>query len=81
MILTQLKSYIDQHGRTSRSHLARQFGIAPDGVDAMLERWVKKGSLGKELIGCDKEACCQQAEEVWYRPLSKDELSVTVIEH
>ncbi|ELR67348.1 Ferrous iron transport protein C [Photobacterium marinum] len=79
MILQQLKQYIEQQGRVSRKSLAHHFGMSEDGVDAMLDVWVRKGALGRELVGCGKETCCQSADEVWYRWLKTDELSITVI--
>ncbi|WP_299014672.1 FeoC-like transcriptional regulator [uncultured Photobacterium sp.] len=79
MILQQLKQYIELHGRSSRKNLAHHFGTSEDGIDAMLDVWVRKGVLGKELIGCDRDSCCQSAEEVWYRWLKTDELSITVL--
>ena len=45
----------------------------------MLEVWIRKGKLGKELVGCDSDGCCQGAKEIWYRPLKSDELSITVM--
>ncbi|MBB1314295.1 MULTISPECIES: FeoC-like transcriptional regulator [Aliivibrio] len=79
MILTELKQYIDEEGRVERLTLAKKFSMSEDGVDAMLELWVKKGKLTRELIGCDKTQCCQDAERVWYRPVYKDELMTTYI--
>ncbi|GAB3526294.1 FeoC-like transcriptional regulator [Photobacterium alginatilyticum] len=79
MILQQLKQYIEQHGRSSRKDLAHHFGMSEDGVDTMLDVWVRKGTISKELIGCGKDICCQSAEDVWYRSQKADELSVTVL--
>ncbi|OBU14904.1 ferrous iron transport protein C [Photobacterium aquimaris] len=79
MILQQLKQYIADHGRVSRNQLAIHFGMSEDGVDAMLAVWVKKGAIGKELVGCDSTQCCQTAKDVWYRCLAANELSVTVM--
>ncbi|PSW07468.1 FeoC-like transcriptional regulator [Photobacterium lipolyticum] len=79
MILQQLKQYIEQHGRSSRKNLATHFGMSEDGVEAMLDVWVRQGSVGKELVGCDSDNCFQSAKEVWYRCLHANELSVTVM--
>ncbi|KLV11272.1 MULTISPECIES: FeoC-like transcriptional regulator [Photobacterium] len=79
MILHQLKAYIEQHGRSSRKAMASHFAMSEDGVDAMLEVWVRKGKLGRELVGCDSRQCCQGASDVWYRCLAEQELSVTVV--
>ncbi|GAA03629.1 FeoC-like transcriptional regulator [Photobacterium leiognathi] len=79
MILQQLKQYIEQHGRVSRKQLSQHFGMSEDGVEAMLEVWIRKGSVGRELVGCDSTDCCQTAKEVWYRCLADNELSITVM--
>lgn len=79
MILQQLKQYIEQQGRSSRKSLASHFGMSEDGVEAMLDVWVRKGTVGKELVGCDSDNCCQPAKEVWYRCLNDNELSITVM--
>ena len=79
MILTQLKEYIVKHGRPSRSVLAKHFSISEDGVDAMLDVWLRRGMLSRELVGCRQETSCQTAKEVWYRWHTGPELSITVI--
>lgn len=79
MILTELKQYIDEQGRVERIALAKKFSMSEDGVDAMLELWVKKGKLTRELAGCEKTQCCQEAERVWYRPVYQNELMTTYI--
>lgn len=79
MILQQLKAYLEARGKTRRSALAQHFGISEDGVDAMLEIWVQKGKLSKELIGCDGQPCCREASDVWYRWLPPQELAITVV--
>lgn len=81
MILQQLKQYIEQNGRSRRRDLAIHFGISEDGIDAMLDLWVRKGLIGKELVGCDRQACCQTAQDVWYRCLHKNELPITVMHY
>ncbi|MDW6093461.1 FeoC-like transcriptional regulator [Vibrio rhizosphaerae] len=47
MILNELKSYLEQHGTTSGSILARHFRMSEDGVDAMLGIWVRKGVISR----------------------------------
>lgn len=79
MILQQLKHYTEQHGRVSRKQLSQHFGMSEDGVEAMMEVWIRKGAVGKELVGCASDDCCQPAKAIWYRCLSANELSVTVM--
>ncbi|PSW18754.1 ferrous iron transport protein C [Photobacterium sanctipauli] len=79
MILQQLKQYIEQQQRVSRKSLALHFGLSEDGVEAMLDVWIRKGKVGKELVGCESDGCCQSAKDIWYRCLQSNELAVTVI--
>ena len=79
MILTELKQFIDEEGRVERLVLAKKFGITEDGIDAMLELWIKKGKLTRELVGCEESQCCQDAERVWYRAAYPNELLTTYI--
>ncbi|MEJ2762648.1 FeoC-like transcriptional regulator [Photobacterium sp. MCCC 1A19761] len=79
MILQQLRQFLEPRGKTSRTVLAQHFGLSEDGVDAMLEIWVKKGKLSRELSGCEGMPCCREAAGVWYRWLSARELAITVL--
>ncbi len=50
MILSELKAYIFEHGCVTQSNLAQHFALSEDGVDAMLEMWIKKVSYRDWLI-------------------------------
>ncbi|MCE0494563.1 FeoC-like transcriptional regulator [Vibrio salinus] len=43
MILHELRNYIAEKGMVTRHELAKQFALSEDGVDAMLDIWLKKG--------------------------------------
>ncbi|GAD89104.1 MULTISPECIES: FeoC-like transcriptional regulator [Vibrio] len=47
MILQQLKAYLEEHGTTDRVTLSNHFGLSEDGVDAMLQVWIKKGKVSR----------------------------------
>lgn len=79
MILTQLKGHLVANGRTSRSALAKQFGLSADGVDAMLAIWIKKGKVSKALAFNASEPRGQDASEVWYRWNNESELAITTM--
>jgi putative ferrous iron transport protein C len=79
MILTQLKDHLVVNGRTSRSALAKQFGLSADGVDAMLAIWIKKGKVSKALAGNTSDPRGQDASEVWYRWNDESELAITTM--
>lgn len=79
MILTQLKDHLVANGRTSRSALAKQFGLSADGVDAMLDIWIKKGKVSKALTDSASGSRGQDAGEVWYRWNNESELAITTL--
>ncbi|MDC0611720.1 FeoC-like transcriptional regulator [Vibrio sp.] len=45
MILHELRNYIAEKGMVTRNELAKRFALSEDGVDAMLEVWLKKGVI------------------------------------
>ena len=69
MILTKLKNHLVVNGKTQRAVLAKQFALSEDGVDAMLELWLQRNKVSKELIGT----------QVWYRWNRDNELAVTLV--
>ncbi len=75
MILTELKQYIDQQGSVSRKELADKFSLSEDGVDAMLEMWLKKGKVSKMVDINSKKAITG----VRYRSVMTNDIQLTVI--
>ena len=49
MILTELVEYITKKRTISRAQLAQRFAMSEDGVDAMLEVWIKKGKISRTV--------------------------------
>ncbi|WP_341664952.1 FeoC-like transcriptional regulator [Vibrio sp.] len=47
MILQALKSYIAEQGCVSQKSLAKKFAMSEDGVDAMLQVWIRKGVISR----------------------------------
>lgn len=47
MILQELRDYIAKQGTVSRKELAQKYALSEDGVDAMLEIWLKKGVISR----------------------------------
>ena len=47
MILQALKSYIAEQGCVSQKALAKKFAMSEDGVDAMLQVWIRKGVISR----------------------------------
>lgn len=74
MILQRLKQHLLSVHCIERSVLARQFKLSDDGIDAMLEIWVKKGRLKRSAVngcaGCS--SCGEQSSEVIYQWIKQD---------
>ena len=75
MIVSELKEYIQQHNGASRKELATHFALSEDGVDAMLEIWIRKGQLSKS-IALDKG---KGVKEVRYRWNRENDIPLTII--
>lgn len=73
MILSELKAYIFENGCVTQSDLAKKFALSEDGVDAMLEMWIKKGQLSR-MVDLDKH---HQVRRVRYRPVKHDDIQLT----
>ncbi|MGF1721448.1 FeoC-like transcriptional regulator [Vibrio kyushuensis] len=74
MILTELIEHITKNGTTSRQKLANRFAISEDGVDAMLEVWIKKGKISR----INDTSKTGNITGVRYCSNPKDSLSMTV---
>lgn len=75
MIISELKSYIQRHHGVARDELARHFALSEDGVDAMLEIWIRKGKLSK-MIDLDNN---KKVKKVKYRWIEPGGISLTTI--
>ena len=69
MILNDLKLYLQKNGSVSRDQLAEDFAISQDGIDAMLEIWVKKGQVNRQID--------TKNNQIHYRWKASDELQIT----
>lgn len=74
MILAELKKYIFSKGSATRVELAKEFALSEDGVDAMLEMWVKKGMLTR-MVDLDAN---KRVKRVRYRAVNKDDIQLTI---
>ncbi|WKY57324.1 FeoC-like transcriptional regulator [Vibrio sp. SNU_ST1] len=75
MILTELHQHIDNEGVSARSELASKFGMSEDGVDAMLNVWVKKGKISR-LVDTNKHG---HTTRIRYTISKQDGLSLNVM--
>ncbi|CAM2809780.1 FeoC-like transcriptional regulator [Vibrio mytili] len=74
MILNDLYQYITDHGQASQLELSKRFGMSEDGVDAMLNVWIKKGRISR-LVDTNS---VNDVSKVRYAMTRKDGLSLTV---
>lgn len=69
MILSDIKHYLMQRGHATLADIALHCNAAPDAVRGMLEQWVSKGKVRREMInsacssGCGK--CDPAAMELY----------------
>ncbi|MDG3085897.1 FeoC-like transcriptional regulator [Vibrio hannami] len=75
MIVSDLKAYIEQHEGASRSTLAKHFALSEDGVEAMLEIWVKKGKLTRQF----KKDKYGNTVEVMYRIVKPQDIPLDIV--
>ncbi|WBA07804.1 FeoC-like transcriptional regulator [Salinivibrio kushneri] len=67
MILQKLKASVSQAGVISCTDLAKQYGISPDGIDAMMATWVNRGDVVRQCV-------CHDQQTIQYRLAHKDEI-------
>lgn len=76
MILTRLKEHLVVNGKTSRTELAKTFGLSEDGVDAMLGLWITKGKVSKTVH--ERAQTAGLDNHIYYRWNEEQELAITV---
>lgn len=74
MIVSELRGYIERQGSASRIELAKQFSLSEDGVEAMMQIWVKRGKVTR-LVDMSKTQC---VIGVRYRANSAESIPLTV---
>ncbi|SIN80753.1 FeoC-like transcriptional regulator [Salinivibrio sp. ES.052] len=67
MILQKLKTSVIQAGVISRRELANTYGLSPDGVEAMMETWIKRGVI-------IRQCACQGNQDIQYRLAHANEI-------
>lgn len=72
MILLRLKEQIDSYGPCSRRQLADTFGLSEDGIEAMVEIWLKRGEI--------QRVYCLQAgqSQCFYKCVNREDIAVDV---
>lgn len=75
MILRELHQYIGEQGGAARKELAAKFGMSEDGVDAMLNVWIKKGKVSR-LVDTNQRG---HTTRIRYTINQQDSLSLNVM--
>lgn len=69
MILPEIRRYLEARGQASLADIALHFDIEPDALRGMLEIWMRKGKVRRQLAtascgsSCNK---CQSAATEFY---------------
>lgn len=74
MILSDLRSYLQQHRRVALSDLVNHFGTDADALRGMLNKWVSKGKVRKMPLesSCGTSCCkCDPALTELYEWIEK----------
>lgn len=60
MILSELRSYLQQHRRVPLNDLVLHFGVEADALRGMLQKWIGKGKLRQTSAGSNcGSGCCK----------------------
>lgn len=80
MILSDIRRYLEERGRASLSDIALHLDSDPEAVRGMLDVWMRKGKVRKELMtascggSCNKCASATTEIYAWVdaRPVIRD---------
>ena len=64
MILSDIKRYLIERGSASLSDVALHFDSDPEAVRGMLEQWVRKGKVRKNLLSASCGSSCDKCDTV-----------------
>ncbi len=62
MILSDIKKYLQSHGRAALADIAMHFDADPDAVRGMLEVWERKGKVKKSFVSASCGEECKQCD-------------------
>ncbi|MCG8427973.1 MAG: FeoC-like transcriptional regulator [Chromatiales bacterium] len=68
MILSAIKSYLQQRGQATLTDIAIHVDSTPDAVRGMLEMWIAKGKVQRQQMDETCGSCCkceQAATEIY----------------
>lgn len=62
MILSDIGRYVQEHHQVSLKQIAVHFNAQPDAVRGMLEIWVNKGKISRQMATASCGSTCQQCD-------------------
>jgi len=62
MILSDIGNYVQEHGQATLGEIAQHFNAQPDAVRGMLETWIRKGKISRQLATTSCGSSCQQCD-------------------
>jgi len=81
MILSDIGHYVQEHRQVTLSQISLHFNAQPDAVRGMLETWIKKGKISRQMATASCGETCQQCDAVHTEIYSWNTgLEVTLIE-
>lgn len=60
MILSDIGRFVEERQQATLGEIARHFEAQPDAVRGMLEIWIRKGAIYKQLATASCGTTCQQ---------------------
>jgi len=62
MILSEVKQYLSQRGSASLSDIALHFDTNPDALRGMLQKWISKGKVRRQLADASCGSSCNKCD-------------------
>ena len=62
MILSDIRRYLEQRGQATLSDIALHFDADPDAVRGMLDVWINKGKVHKQMATGSCGSSCTQCD-------------------
>ena len=62
MILSDIRHYLEQRGQATLADIATHFDAEPDAVRGMLQLWIRKGKIRKQMATGSCGGSCTQCD-------------------
>jgi hypothetical protein len=62
VILSEVRDYLQQRGRATLADIALHFDTEPDAVRGMLQVWIRKGKVHKQMATASCGGSCTQCD-------------------